>query len=1526
MCTCDGLTYFGKRFERARSGDVLSFDEMLKHRFVMKEQEERVFPCTVSSFPEDPVPRHQKQCWCVAGVSTRPPTQPKNFEYFQIPGAIANYTQCRIEADPVRRNVEGVEACEKACNAESGCDSFNYEVGFRTCFLLKPIGKDGCEMVKAIGDSVLFFTKKTRSYEPFPGIKGDFAQCQVGGHVVTRSLVDCANECDLTANCYSFTFDKTNGRCELLRSPADPLCTITVNNNTNVEYHINLKDISTFAPTNQPIVTASPTPPKIVPTVRPTTAPPTFRPTRSVNIQRSLFTSASTGVDSPDCGIVEVPCKSIGHALNRIVAAAAPSEVNLEVLLADGVYAGVGNINVEIQDSWAKNIDIRGIGNVEIRGGDAPFFLRQANAHKTYLENVVITGFQQAVLVSKPDTQLELISTTVTNCSGGSGAAVQVSEEAVLVVRDSELSHNTAQELGGAIMASEKATVSVLYSQLSHNLARGSGGAIAAVGGSHVILTRATVSSNSALFGGAVYASAGSSLDASDSTVFKSNSATFAGGGVFAIESRVNAGTSTFSGHVAGGDGGAIYLRCVGSAEKSTLQDTEMKQSVSERRGGHVFVRACPLEIIGGTLEGGSAAEGGGGVAADAAEITLDDSQLRRNSAGGYGGGLHAVSSVVVVRKCRFEENRAAGDGGGLFATTDVDVSADEDSAFVDNVATGGGGGAFAQSLKAAGFLQRKLTGFNLAASFQGNTAAYGPDQASSATKLCVGYRQATEVLCGMLNESPEATTNLNQALLRPSTSYSCSAGSPMPAVNASTDSGLPLGIFLFEQDSFGNNYTAAGAEIAISLLTNSSDPSASIHGRQVIFTGTGAASCLDKTAVRGRPGTISRIAFFKRDSDVGVELPLRLQPCSASDGQLMNTTDFSCRTCPTGFFAADSGACEQCPDQGALCSSGKVYLDGGWWAPAESTPEKAALGMLVRCPEANTCAGRFSSSLRENACVPGRTGVLCAACQDGSVPMGQSRECVECTDSSVLGVVAGLVLLFNLTLVYGCSVRRNAFIVSVFKVLLTHLQILGLAIFVRAPWAEYLNYFFVYSSALSLSGLSYLDCLLSGVRIDGSTYIVESILALLIPLLLMVILGLLVLLRQVVHLRTLRPTADGLAFFCSSLIVLYLAVQMLLARAGVEYFACFGAIEAIFGSGSTPDELRFLIADPHLLCSDNDTYTAWAYGFGLVVLLFLGCVAPWVILAVALRSFRHKARGRLRMLSFTYEADVYFWDLVVFVRNIIVLCCAVLLQFENGLQVLGILIVLSLSALIQLNVQPFQDEEANAMAMGSLLVLILTFTSALLLDGAPGAQQESAVNGLVFALNIGFLCYALLSSTCHRFQWLVDKIPLKRGGEGVQGQKGEASRHPENDYAQPGQTTDYHALNDGTSLANHVGMRVRLVQLRERPELNGTEAVLVAYSDSTGLCDVVSRNNQRFKVSRYNVELAGGNQQPAMGVGTDATNGGEHEKNALELLDQEIAAAEKKVKELEEENAKLKREAKYLGGLKQVLVDNDES
>ena len=1525
-CTCDGVTYFGKRFKRARAGAVLGFNAMLQYRFVAVEQPSRVFECTVPNFPEDPMPKHVKQCWCL-NEGTRPPTPPTNFEYFQIPGAIGNYTTCQVKKDAVRRNVQSVETCEKECNQDGQCDSFNYDSTFKVCYLLIDIGKDGCSMVKSTVDSVLFFTKKTRSYELFPGIKGNFELCQAGGVVTVTSSLQCLTECDQTDKCYSVAYDKTTRRCELLRSPMDKLCRVEENKNSNVDYYVNLKDISTFAPTGQPVATVSPTPKRIVPTVRPTTPPPTFRPTRGANIQRSLFTSTNTGTDSSNCGSVDVPCKTLAHSVQRLVTVAAAGEVNLEILLADGVYAGDGNVNVQIEDDWDKNIDIRGIGNVEMVGGGAPFFLQASNGRNIFLENLVISGFRQAVQVSKPNTHLEFISATVTNCSGVSGAVASVFEEATLVVRDSTFSFNRALERGGAISASEKATLRVMYSQLINNVAGGAGGALAATGESIVVITQSTLQGNEALFGGAIYISAGANLDISDGTKLSSNAATFSGAAIYSMESRVRITSSSLEDHVAGADGGAVYLRCVGAGAESVFSGVSMKRSITERNGGHMFVRSCPVQLTSGSVLETGSANAGGAVALVSADLSVEGSTLTENSAGGNGGAVHALSSRVSVQSSTISKNKAGRNGGGLHATMDASVTGDSASSFVENEAVGGGGGVFAAALDTEDVGTRKLVAFEISSTFERNQAAFGADKASSAALLCVGYQPSADGLCGSLNGSPAATSALNGVLKDTSTVFTCSDGKFVPVVEASTDSGLPNGLFLFEQDLFGNNYTAAGEGVIISLSSNSSlaESPSSIHGRTIIFTGTGASSCLDKTAVRGKPGSLARLQFAKDGRDITVLLDVRLQTCQFSTGKLMNSTDYSCKTCPDGTFADESGTCEACPSQGALCSEGQVFLDSGWWAPDVATTGETSLAALVRCPDAGTCSGKFSSSSRENGCVNGRTGLLCAACEEGLIPLGTSRECVECPDGAVLGVVVGIILLFNVTVIYGVSMRNRSFAVGVFKVLLTHLQILGLAVLVRTPWAEYLNYVFVYSSGLSMSSTSYMDCLLYNFRVADSTFIAESVLAVLIPIGFIIVLGLLVLLRQFVHLRTLRPTPDGLALFCSSLAVLYLAVHMLLARAGIEYFACFDAFEMIFGDTASVDNLRFLIADPSVLCNDESgNYASWAYGFGLVVLLLMGSVTPVIILLVVLRAFRHKAYGKLRMLCFTYEADVYFWDLVVFVRNLMVLCCVLLLQFETTGQVLSVLIVLAVSTLAQLYIQPFQDEEVNSMAMASLLVLILTFTSSLLLDGSSFTEQGSVVNGLVFAMNVCFFVYVCLSSACNRFQVLFDKLPFKRSEEAGQRQKEDAPRHPENDFAQ--QTTDYHGLTDGTTLSNHVGMRVRLVQLRERPELNGTEAVLVAYNESSGLCDVVSRNNQRFKVSRYNVELVGGNQQPAMEFGEDATGGGQQGQSALEHLDQEIAAAEKKIKDLEEENAKLKREAQYLGGLKQALVDNDDS
>ena len=137
---------------------------------------------------------------------------------------------------------------------------------------------------------------------------------------------------------------------------------------------------------------------------------------------------------------------------------------------------------------------------------------------------------------------------------------------------------------------------------------------------------------------------------------------------------------------------------------------------------------------------------------------------------------------------------------------------------------------------------------------------------------------------------------------------------------------------------------------------------------------------------------------------------------------QLRNCTEgefyygLSCLPCPPGKYSIDpsQGTCYDCPDN-AVCQEGHIVdVLNGYWRGANSMYE-GANGVLVpykanllKCdPEVNSC-------LRNNMCVEGYTGPLCAQCDFEKGYVTRGKKCGECPATMYL-----ILQLFGLLAVF---------------------------------------------------------------------------------------------------------------------------------------------------------------------------------------------------------------------------------------------------------------------------------------------------------------------------------------------------------------------------------------------------------------------------------------------------------------------------------------------------------------------------
>jgi predicted outer membrane repeat protein len=256
--------------------------------------------------------------------------------------------------------------------------------------------------------------------------------------------------------------------------------------------------------------------------------------------------------------------------------------------------------------------------------------------------------FEKRLLRQDGTGYVELRNVTLTRGgSDGPGAAVTTRGEIMVV--DSKVHENLAEEPGGGIMSQRRATI--VRSVITGNLANDDGGGVYARRGG-VQVFDSIVNAN---------------------LVDGSGGAIGSTGDILVVRSHVDGNTTD-------GDGGALYADEDGDI---TVIDSTVDGSTADGPGGAIFTLDGDVTIVNSTVNGNRADDRGGAISGEA-NVTIVNSTIARNAAVAHvGGGIWARGDVYIANST-ISNNYAEGVGGGVLATGTVGLVK---STIIDNIA-----------------------------------------------------------------------------------------------------------------------------------------------------------------------------------------------------------------------------------------------------------------------------------------------------------------------------------------------------------------------------------------------------------------------------------------------------------------------------------------------------------------------------------------------------------------------------------------------------------------------------------------------------------------------------------------------------------------------------------------------------------------------------------------------------------------------------------------------------------------------
>lgn len=391
-----------------------------------------------------------------------------------------------------------------------------------------------------------------------------------------------------------------------------------------------------------------------------------------------------------------------------------------------------------------------------------------------------------------------------------------------------------------------------------------------------------------------------------------------------------------------------------------------------------------------------------------------------------------------------------------------------------------------------------------------------------------------------------------------------------------------------------------------------------------------------------------------------------------------------------------------------------------------------------------------FSTAFYEvdDRCNDPSTGALCLGCELGFTKRGSYfGNCTECGDLDVVGIGARIV--FNIWIVVASvyftlrtesDYRRNksepgnrSLRWTVWKIFLSHMQMLSAFAFVSIPWEE--------SMLMLIKGGEYLAV----SRIDLSCLYPETffsqeliyILVFWVAMLLFTFIA--VFFHHLCHKRGCDVCAlqqknlnahidlDLLSSrITAALVAAVIAMHFLCTSITLQLLSC---ISVDFGNNQLSNS--WLLKDPKLQCWTGEL-GIWQYAVGIPVLVLLLFVIP-IYLCWLIR------KRRFAFLTYFYKEQHAYWDVVVLWRKILFLCAVVLLtDYGEAVETSNAAIVLGLSLALHCYYLPYATPLANLLDGLGLLVLMFTLSIGTFQSSAKvSSVSRIACNVFIIVVNV---------------------------------------------------------------------------------------------------------------------------------------------------------------------------------------------
>ena len=873
------------------------------------------------------------------------------------------------------------------------------------------------------------------------------------------------------------------------------------------------------------------------------------------------------------------------------------------------------------------------------------------------------------------DSELVLVNMTMGgNTAAGSSSGIAGTS----VYVEAEECHFLPQSaISGAMFLLDQSHLRVNNSEFYGCVALSSGGCIFAAASS-VTISNSHITQAVALVGAAFRMDQGSNLTLTSVSISHTNTYTKVGavavtGGVTTISS------STFA-HITGQ---ALYVMY-----GVLYMNTSSFEYATGISGSGVYLLSSAAAIDRCSFKGNTAMQGAAIYnGADSPKTVTITNSLFEENISQSGGAYFSESAHCLMENNVFRGNKAvivpgitgSGAGGAIMLSCLLFQSCPsviQNNDFIGNVAEIKGG-AITWQHSPSEFINN---------TFLNNSAVYGPNIASYAVKL--KPLTADKQIKAYLNDTMHpplafSIENLGSGHLYDGLIHFGMFDHKNQLVNIDSSSGVEVSVPSNSNITvFGNiNTVAAHGIVTFSAFTLTAKPGSS----QYVEVATPA---------------IRKQQLASSDQDIIEDVMLvkfTFRECLMGEYQQGD----SCEECIVGTYSFNSSvACENCPE-GAICYGNYTMVPkSGYWRADVYSP------VFFKCSNQDACIGSPGNNLSfHGLCASGYQGNVCASCEPDYSITGKDT-CSKCPSlaaniliSIFVAAVALTFLAAAIIIAIRSATRPNSELAIYVKIMMNYVQMMIISASLNMNWPNYtatfLNMQIMVGNAAEQ--IFSVDCMLQMIETDRLLFVKITLVSIL-PLVLLVI---------AVAAWLIIEICKSITLLKEKLVATFVMVLFLLHTTITKSaFAVFPCKELKAGE-------QWLEKDLDQRCWDFShtrfvetvalpSIVVWVMGLPLVCLLYIHRRR------IALHN--PKVQMQYSFLYKGYQRERYFWEFVILYRKIaLVMSLVFLASVSAAVQAQTVLLILLISIIFQIYIQPFNIPIMNILETKSILASIVT-------------------------------------------------------------------------------------------------------------------------------------------------------------------------------------------------------------------------